>query len=387
MKRALIILLILFFLQLGLNADILDIPEIKVYGERKIEVKTVNKELLPFEKEYLEPSVNKKKNDLPVFEIIGKKQIGGNIGLRVRGNAGTDLGGYLLGYMREYFYPLEGGLEFVANSYAEDSVGQIFSRTSVENFYLHSAAYCKKTVKPLYRFSLGNTHNIIDFDFIGVYSDSLIGVADITLNYFLFELNLQLETSLDYSVKASYKEYPLEAGVVWFDKKIYPELVFFLPFYDLYLKSCLLNKIGIAYLYCQSPQYLNEYASLDTYYRVEFGQTREILPLSLIYSHYLKNSLNYLGIRGTHREIFFEFEYPLESDYDYIFRAGISTKISELINTSIFGNINGSENYFIGADFGYDLLENLRVGIEGNYIYGWENEDGFDISGYVFFAF
>jgi hypothetical protein len=111
------------------------------------------------------------------------------------------------------------------------------------------------------------------------------------------------------------------------------------------------------------------------------------LPLSLIYSHYLKNSLNYLDIRGTHREIFFEFEYPLESDYDYILRAGLSKKISGLINTSIFGNINGSENYFIGADFGFDLLDNLRIGIEGDYIYGWKNKDGFDISGYVFIAF
>jgi len=68
-------------------------------------------------------------------------------------------------------------------------------------------------------------------------------------------------------------------------------------------------------------------------------------------------------------------------------RAGLSTVFSELISANIYGYSNGTENYFIGADLGYALRNNLKVGIEGDYIYGLTNENGFDIGGYLFFAF
>ncbi len=388
MKRNPILSVIFVFSVLNLSADILDIPEVKVYGERKIEFKTIKKELLPFEKEYLEPAVTKKKKGLPIFEVRKEKINMKNIGCQIQGNAGTYLGGHLLGYARKNLYPLEVGMNFITGSKAVDSSLQVFSRTSIENLYVSSAVLGRKSFKPVYRLNVSNIHDIIDFDLFGIYSDSLIGVADIDFKYSYFRLNLQVETSMNYNVKVAYEEYPIQAGIVLFENnRIYPELVFFLPVYDLYIKGNLFNKTGIAYLYCQSLPYLPEYSSSDTYYRIEFGQSTNILPLSLIYSRYLDNSLNYIGIKGTYREIFFEFEYPLESDYDYILRTGLGTEFSGLIYANIFGYMNGSENYFIGADLGYNLMNYLKVGIEADYIYNLSSENGFDISGYVFVSF
>jgi len=192
---------------------------------------------------------------------------------------------------------------------------------------------------------------------------------------------------MDFNIQVQYEKYPFQGGVVWFDEKIYPELVYFTPVYDLYIKGSLLNKTGISYLYCQSLHYLREYSSNDAYYRVEFGQSAPVLPVSLIYSHYLNNSSNFIGVRGTYREVFFEFEYPLESVNDYILRAGLSTEFLESISANIYGFSNGTERYFIGADLGYTVRNNLKVGIDGNYIYGLGTEDGFDIGGYLFFTF
>jgi len=391
MRKILVFSTILIFFVSNLNADILDIPEVKVYGERKVEVESIKKQLLPFEREYIEPSFANMKKGLPIFKVLDKKSIKRNIGCRLEANAGTYLGGYLLGYTRENFQPLEVGLNFIINSIAQDSSIQIFSRTSYENFYLNAALYGKNTSKPAYKFNIGNIHDLIDFNFSGVFSDTLIGVADINFKYSPFKFNLQFETSIDFNAKVLYEKYPIQAGVLWFDDKIYPEFVYFLPIYDLYIKGNLLNKTGIAYLYCQSLQYLREYASTDTYYRVEFGQSTNNLPLSLIYSHYLNNASNFVGIKASHSKLFFEFEYPLESDYNYnyVFRVGLSTRFSELISADLYGYINSAENYFIGADLGYDIRNNLKVGIntEVNYMYGIRNEDGFDIGGYIFVAF
>jgi len=387
MRKSFVIYSILIFLVSNLNADILDIPEVKVYGERKIKVEPIKKQLSPFEDEYLKPSITNTKKGLPLFKVRKKKTIERNIGCRAEGVGGTYFGGYLLGYSRKTFYPLEVGLNFTQNSTAENSSIQIFSRASVENFYAGGAVYSRKSNKPVYKFNIGNIYDLIDFNFSGVYSDTLIGVADIDLKYSSVKFNIQAGISTNFNAKVLYEEYPIQAGAVLFDYKIYPELVYFLPIYDLYIKGNLLNKTGTAYLYCQSPQYLREYASTDTYYRVELGQSANILPLSLIYSHYLNNSSNFIGIKGIYKEIFFEFEYPLESDYDYILRAGLSTKLSELIYANIFSYVNGTENYFIGADLGYDLRNNLRVGIKTDYIYGLRAENGFDIGGYIFVAF
>jgi hypothetical protein len=387
MRKTLILFTFLFFFVHNLNADILDIPEVKVYGERKVEVEPIKKQSLPFEKEYLEPEMTNTKKELPHFEVLSKKITERNIGCRAKAIGGTYFEGYFLGYSRKIFYPLEVGLDFTKNSTAESSAIQIFSRTSVESFYANAALHGIESFDPVYRFSIGNTHKIIDIDFFGVYSDSLIGIADITFKYSPFKLNLQLGEPVDYSVKVQYEKYPLQAGAVWYDEKIYPELVYFLPFYDLYLKGSLLNKTGLAYLFCQSSQYLREYASNDAYYRIELGQATNNLPLSLIYSHYLKNSSNFVGIKASHSKLFIEFEYPLESDYDYILRAGLSTNFTDLISANVYGYTNGTERYFIGADLGYNLRYNIRVGIEGDYIYGLASEDDFDIGGYLFFAF
>jgi hypothetical protein len=388
MKRILIHFTILIVSGLNLSADILDIPEVKVYGERKVEFKTIKKELLPFEKEYIEPAVTVKKKGLPIFEVREEEINMKNMGCQIQANAGTYMGGHLLGYAREDLYPLEVGSDFITGSKAVDSSIQVFSRTSIENFYVSASVLGRKSFKPVYRLNIGNIHDIINFDFFGVYTDSLMGVADINFSYKPFKLNLQFETSMDYNVKIAYEEYPIHAGIVLLDNnRIYPELVFFLPLYDLYIRGNLFNKTGISYLYCQSLPYIREYSSSDTYYRIEIGQSTNILPLSLIYSRYLNNSLNYVGVKGNYKEIFFEFEYPLESDYDYILRAGLSTEFYESIYANIFGYISGSENYFIGADLGYDLIHNLKVGIEGSYINNLSSENGFDISGYVFVAF
>jgi hypothetical protein len=391
MRKIAIISAILILFLPNVNADILDIPEIKVYGERKVKVETINKQLLPFEKEYLQTPLKNMKKGLPIFEVQDKKIVKRNIGCRLEATAGTYLGGYFLGYTRENFYPLEVGTDFVNSTTAGSSAIQIFSRTSVEYFYLNGAFYGRESFDPVYRFNIGNTHKFIDFDFSGVFSDTLMGVADINFKYSPFKFNLQIENSIDYNISVLYEEYPIQAGILWFDDKIYPELVYFLPVYDLYIKGNLLNKTGIAYLYCQSPQYLREYASTDAYYRVELGQSTNNLPLSLIYSHYLNDSSNFVGIKASHSKLFFEFEYPLESDYNYnyLFRTGLSSRFSELISADLYGYINSSENYFIGAELWYDLRNNLKVGIdiEVNYIYGIRNKDGFDVGGYVFVSF
>ncbi len=387
MRKISIFSTVLIFLVSNLNADILDIPEVKVYGERKVKVESIKKQLLPFEKEYIQPSFTNMKKGLPIFKVLGKKTIKRNIGCRLEANAGTYLGGYLLGYARENFQPLEVGLNSIINSIAHDSSIQIFSRTSFQNFYINGAFYGKNTSRPFYKFAIGNIHELIDFDFFGVFSDTLIGVADIDFKYSPFKFNIQFGTSIDLNAKVLYEKYPIQAGVLWFDDKIYPELVYFLPIYDLYIKGSLLNKTGISYLYCQSLQYLREYASTETYYRVEFGQSTSILPLSLIHSRYSNDSSNFIGAKVTYSELFLEFEYPLDSAYDYILRAGINTDFLEPISANIYGYTNGTEKYFIGADLGYDIRDYLRVGIEGDYIYGLATENGFDIGGYLFFAF
>lgn len=388
MKKILILIAIAILPGFDSNADILDIPEVKVYGVRKVKIVTINKQTLPFENEYLNPYIINTKKDLPVFEVLDEKTVKRNIGVRLEATAGTFLEGYLLGYTRENFYPLEVGLNFTQSSIAESSPRQILSRTSNETFYTNGAVYGGGLHKPVYKFNIGNIHDILDFDFQGVFSDSLIGVADISYKYNPFIFNLQFETAdTDFNIKVLYEKYPFQAGVVWFDKKIYPELVYFFPIYDLYIKGSLLNKTGIAYLYCQSLQYLREYTSSDTYYRAEFGQLKNILPISAIYSHYLNNSSNYIGIKGAHENLFLEFEYPLESDYDYILRAGVNTELSELISANIYGYANGTDNYFIGADLGYNIKNNMRIGINSDYIYGLGTENGFDIGGYIFAAF
>jgi len=387
MKKFFTLFSVTIFVVSNMNADILEIPEVKVYGERKVEVEPVKKQPLPFEQEYIEPFITNMVKDLPKFEVEQKQIIERDIGFRAKAEAGNYIGGYFLGYSRGNFYPLEVGTDFVKSSNPESSAIQIFSRTSVESFYVNGAFYGRESFDPVYRFNIGNTHEIIDFDFFGVYSDSLSGVADIDLKYSYFKLNLQLGNPVDYSIKVLYEKYPLQAGAVWFDKKIYPELVYFPPFYDLYVKGSLLNKTGFSYLYCQSPQYLREYSSSDTYYRVELGQAAPVLPVSAIYSHYLDNSSNYIGLKTTYKKLFFELEFPFESDYDYMIRAGLSARFAEIISADIYGCSNGTENYFIGADLGYELMKNLKVGIEGNYIYGLGTEDGFDIGGYIFFAF
>lgn len=383
-------------------ADLLDIPEVKVYGERKVKVETVNKQALPFENEYLNPPIINTKRDLPAFEVLDKKTAQGNIGARLEAAAGTYFEGYLLGYARGNFHPLEVGLDFNTNSITEDSSIQLFSRTSIENFHVNGAVCATKTANTLYRFNIGNIHDIIDFDFQGVFSDSLIGVADISYKYSPFVFNLQFETAdIEFNIKASYEKYPFQAGAVFYDKKIYPELVYFFPVYDLYIKGSLLNRTGIAYLYCQSAQYFREYASSNTYYRIEFGQSKKSLPLSVIYSHYLSNSSNYIGIKSTHEYLFFEFEYPIESDHEYMIRTGINAAISESIYTSIYMYISGIgnnssgiedrfigiENYFAGIDLGYEIKNNMRIGVNGSYINGLSAEDGFEIAGYIFAAF
>lgn len=387
MRNILIVSSILIFLVSDLNADILDIPEVKVYGERKLEVEPIKKQLLPFEKEYLQPSPANTKRGLPHFEVRSKKIIERSIGFRARADAGTYLGGYFLGYSRGIFYPLEVGLNFTRNSNTEGSAIQIFSRTSVENFYVNGAFYGTNISKPVYRFNIGNIHNMFDFNFQGIYSDSLIGTTDINFNYNPFVFNLQLNTYVDYSIKVLYEKYPFQAGAVLYNKKIYPELVYFFPIYDLYIKGSLLNKTGLAYFYCQSSQYLREYSSSDAYYRIEFGQSKSLSPISLIYSHYLSNSSKFIGIKISNREIFIEFEYPLETYNDYALRAGLSTRFFELISADIYGYTNSTENYFIGVDLSYDLIDNLKIGIEGDYIHGLATENNFDIGGYLFFAF
>jgi hypothetical protein len=388
MKKTLILSVIAILIGFDSNADLLDIPEVKVYGERKVKVTTTNKQSLPFENEYLNPSIINTKRDLPTFKVLDKKNLRENSGVRLEATAGTYFEGYLLGYTRGNFQPFEAGLDFKTNSNFEDSSIQLFSRTSIENLYVNGAVCAAKTSNTIYRFNFGNTHDIIDFDFQGVLSDSLIGVADISYKYHPFIFNLQFETTdIDFNIKALYEKYPLQAGLIWFDKKIYPEFVYFFPIYNLYIKGSLLNTTGIAYLYCNSLQYLHEYSSTNTYYRVSLGQSTNKLPISLIYSHYLNNSSNYIGLRGTHKKIFFEFEYPLESDYDYMLRAGINTELSELIYANIYGYVNGTENYYIGADLGYEIKNNLTIGIKSDYIYGLSAEDGFDIAGYIFAAF
>lgn len=386
MKIILIFSSIFLLLNLSVKAEVLEIPEIKVYGERKVKIRTIKKKLLPFEEEYLQPSLPREKSGLPPFKIHDKRTNLRNMGFRLRGNAGTNLGVYFLTYTRNFFYPFEIGANCVANSVAEDSSLQVFSRASAEGFYFNSALHGRKSSKPLYRLNIGKNHKILGFEFKGVYSDSLIGVSNATLNYNPFQLNLQIETSLDYNAELSFEKYPLKAGINWFQNRIYPELVFFLPIYNLYIESKLLDKTGIAYLYSQSPQYFREYSSSNTCYRMEIGKA-DNPSLSLFYSYYLNDSLSHVGLNGDYKGINVEIGYPLKDNQNYFLRGNFNTEITEEINLNIFSCIENTENYYIGTDLSYNLTKNLSIGIEGNYIYGWKEEDGFDISGYFFLTF
>ncbi|MEO0293870.1 MAG: hypothetical protein ABIN61_06590 [candidate division WOR-3 bacterium] len=387
MKRNFFFSILLLIISNELYSEILEIPEIRVFGERKVEIKAISKELLPFEEEYLEPIFTRNKRDLPKFDVIEEREKReGNLGINTSFGVGTHLEGYLLGYVRDKFFPLEVGINLKKNLIKKTSLTELFSRALFKNFYLSFNFYDGDFYNSIYRFSIGTLYNIANLSFLGVYSDSLIGVFEADFNINPFRFNIQIEEDIDYNIKALFEKYPFQVGGCWFSKKLYPEITYFFPINGFYIKSGLFNKTGIAYLYCPSPEYLIEYSSKKTYYRFELGQTLTEIPISIIFSHYLENSSNFLGIKGTHKTLSFEIGYPLNSG-SFLFIQGLNTKILKIIETSLFSYIEGYGNYFFDVQFGYNLRYNLKTGIESSFSHGWDKKDNFRIKAYFYLSF
>ncbi len=366
-------------------AGVLEIPKVVVYGERQPIIKPVQKEILPFEKEPISPVFARKKAKLPPLKIRPEKKNETDKGIHSRLEGGTLLGTYLLGYLRNFYYPTELSIEGLNNSTTEGSYLNLLGRASFGNFYINAGYLGRRSFHPIYSFSINSLFDILVANLSIAYSDSLLGFGDFTLDIIPFKFELQIENSFEYNLRAAFDRYPLRAGIYWYEKNIYPDLLYYLPFgYDLYLKGSLLNRLGLSHLFSKLPQYQWEYTSKDPYYRVELGKGGS-LNLSLFYSEaLLSDTLNYIGLSGSYNGFRLEAGYPLKRGGVY-FRAGGGFEAFELLDINLFMVSQGFDNYFLTVDFDLPLMKKLRFGISGNFIKGWE--EGFDLSTYLFFFF
>ena len=66
-------ILLLLFITFTILSQTLEIPEVTVYGERRIKIEPVEKGLLPFEEEVLPPYYEKKIATLPLAGYFRRK--------------------------------------------------------------------------------------------------------------------------------------------------------------------------------------------------------------------------------------------------------------------------------------------------------------------------
>ncbi len=372
---------IFLILPVFLLSQQLEIPEITVYGERQIIVEPIEKQLLPYEKDLISPIYENKKIALPSIKEERLVEVKKNYGFIARADGGSKYEGYLIGYLRNYYYPIQVGISGVNNSNIAEDCFNVFSRISYNNLYFN-AGYLQRSnsIKISYLYIKGYFQAFSG----GVelaYTDSLFANANINLSIIPFYFEIDIDDNLNYQLKALYKSYPFEAGLSIYEERIYPELVYFLPFpMNLYIKGSLLERDGISQIITGFPQFRWECNNFNPYYRVEIG--RGAIPgVSLFYSSKtLMDTLDCIGVSGTYKGIQLEFGYPINEGSTY-FRAGTGLRVRDLIDVNVYCYVQSEDHYYLSTDIGYLLSKNIKIGARGEIIKGWKDE--FDITGYL----
>lgn len=377
MKEAIIFLILPVFL----ISQQLEIPEITVFGERQIIVEPIEKQLLPFEKELISPIYENKKVALPSIKEEKLVEVKRNFGLIARADGGSKYEGYLIGYLRNYYYPLQVGISGMKNSNIVEDCFNVFSRMSYNNLYLNAGYLQRSNSTKISYLYISGYFPVFSGGIELAYSDSLFADANIDLSYIPFYFEIDIDNNLKYQLKALYKRYPFEAGLSIYEERIYPELVYFLPFpIGLYIKGSLLERDGISKLLTGFPQFRWECNNFNPYYRAEIG--RGTIPgVSLFYSsETLLDTLEYIGISGKYNGIQLEFGYPIKQGSAYL-RAGTGLRIRDLIDLNVYCYVQNEDHYYLSTDIGYLLSKNIRIGARGEIIRGWKDE--FEITGYL----
>jgi len=364
-------------------AETLEIPEITVYGERQIRIEPVEKGLLPFEEEPILPTYERKRANLPSIKEEKRMLEEKNKGIRARAEAGSKFEGYLIGYLRNYYYPLEIGVSGLYNSDIAGENFQMFARMNLRDFYLNTSYLMNGAQDKILTFTINGFSKILSGGVFLVYSDSLLASANLELFLIPFDLELEIDDEFEYMIKASYEKYPLKAGISWYKMHLFPEFLYFFPFNkSLYIKGNLSKKNGISRSFIRLPQFQWEWSFLEPFYRIEFGQGGNF-GASMFYSRRtLTDSLSYLGISTNYKGFQLEVGYPLAEGDPYL-RVGGAVRVSDLIDVNLYGFLHDIDNYFLITDFGFLITKRLKIGASGTIIKGWE--DDFNLTGYLSF--
>jgi hypothetical protein len=373
--------IIYFILPVFLLSQQLEIPEITVFGERQIIVEPIEKQLLPFEKDLISPTYENKKAAFPSIKEEKLVEVKRNFGFIARTDGGSKYEGYLIGYLRNYYYPLQVGISGMKNSNIEDDLFNVFSRMSYNNLYFNTGYIQRSNSAKISYLYLSGYFPTFSGDLELAYSDSLIADANIDLSFIPFYFEIGIDDDLKYQLKALYKRYPFEAGLSIYEERIYPELVYFLPFpMSLYIKGSLLERDGISQILTGLPQFRWECNNFNPYYRAEIG-IGTTPGVSLFYSsETLIDTLEYTGIAGKYKGIQLEFGYPIKEGSAYL-RAGTGLRVRDLIDVNVYCYVQSEDRYYLSTDIGYFLSRNIRIGARGEIVKGWKDE--FEITGYL----
>lgn len=368
----------------------LDIPEVTVYGEREIRIGPIEKGPLPFEEEPIFPYYSRKKASVSEFVIRKGVEEEADRGMLVRTAAGTVLEGYLVGFLRRNYYPLELGIE---GSYDFDNEEtstlnllyfDIFTRTSIEGIYL-GVDYLNsgESNRWIPLFSIRGISDIVRGSASFAYSDSLFFSGDVGLYLPPIDLELEIDNELRYILRVVYADYPLRAGLSWFKKHIYPELLYFLPSgMNLYLKGTLIGKNRIFEGMEIGSRFERNF--FDPYYRVEFGRGAEC-NLAIFYRFQtFSDSTSYVGLTGSYRAFMMEAGYSFESSDPYL-KIGSVLCSGEVLTIDLYGILLGKEDYLFSTDIGFRIARRFKIGLLGSLDKG--RKDGFDGAGYLSFWF
>ncbi len=363
----------------------LEIPEITVYGERQIRIEPVEKGPLPFEEELIYPIYQRNRATLP--SLREKRGIIDECdkGLRVRGELGSKFEGYVIGYLRNFYYPFEIGIDGLYNSDVEEDYFKFFARIHVRDFYFNAAYLDREESERILSFCINGFSHSLSGGISIAYSDSLIMSANLELFLLPIDFELDIDDEYESQLRASYERYPLKAGLSWYKMRLYPELLYFFPFgKDLYLRGTLLARDGISSTFGRLPQFQWECNPYNPYYRVEFGRGGSF-GISLLYSTAsLTDTMSYLGVSGTYKHFQLEAGYPLKEGNPYL-RTGIALLVSDRLDVNLYGFLSEVDHYFLSTDIGFLLTKSLTIGASGTLIKGWK--DCFDLTGYLSFHF
>lgn len=378
-------ILLLLFITFAILSQTLEIPEVTVYGERRIKIEPVEKGLLPFEEEVLPPYYEKKIATLPLLEIKRERKEESNRGMRLRALAGSKYEGYLIGFLRNHYYPLLAGIDGVYNSSIEEEHFDIFARTSLMNFYFNARYENRKTSSEIFLFSARGFSNILSGGISFANADSIFVFGDLGLFIPPFDFALKVNENFEYQVKAAFEKYPVRAGLSWYKKHLYPEILCFFPYSGTYyLRGALSEWNDISRVFWVGPEFRREWSFPGPYYRLEAGWAPGF-SVSFFYSaEALSDSLSYLGISGDYRGFYLEAGYPLEGGRSYL-RAGSAIRIANLFDINLYSYIRFADDYFLSTDLGFLIGKKLKIGMSGTLIQG--SKDNFDLTGYIAFWF